>query len=268
MDKPGTELTVRRMDYAREYLRKTSIALSLVRSIECNVLSGMKFVRPVLDIGCGDGLFAGMLFEDKVDNGIDISPKEIERARRSGKYGQLEVARAGSLPFPDNSFMTVFSNCVVEHLDDLDASFAEACRVTAPGGKFYCTTHSDHYEEYFLWSTVLRRLGFEKLARKYSGFWAKLWSHYNCLSEEDWTSRLRKAGFSDVKVVPYFNKEAVWAFDLMLPLASLTYLTRKITGNWKLFPRTITLLPALWLVNRIARNFRTGDWCYLLIATK
>ena len=262
------ELSIRKSDYFRDYLRVASIALSLVRGVECGMLAKMKFRRPVLDLGCGDGLFAGMLFEDKIDHGIDISPREIILAEKSGRYVNLEVCRAGALPFPDNGFGTVFSNCVVEHLDDLDQCFREACRVLAPGGKFYCTTHSDRYEDYFLWSTVLRKLGLKKPARRYSGLWAKLWSHYNCLPAEVWMRKLKDAGFSDVKAIPYFNKEAVYVFDFFLPVAAMTYFTRKLTGKWKFFPRILTLKPALWFLRRVSRRVEEGDWCYLLEAVK
>jgi ubiquinone/menaquinone biosynthesis C-methylase UbiE len=236
--------------------------------VECGILSGLRFERPVLDLGCGDGLFAATLFEDRVDHGIDISPREIALARKSGKYHHLEVARAGSLPFYDNYFRAIFSNCVIEHLDELGECFREARRVLKPGGKFYCTTHSDHYEDYFLYSTILKKLGFEGLAARYSGIWKNLWEHSNCFPADEWISRLKKAGFAEAKATPYFSRRAVYIFDLFLPFAAPSYYVRKLTGRWKVFPRNLTLIPAKQFLKRISRNVKDGDWCYLLEAVK
>lgn len=261
-------LTIRRSDYLEDYLRVAPLSLSLIRAIECEMLCCLKFERPVLDLGCGDGLFIKTLFNDPVDCGVDISQREIKLAKKRGQYLRLEVAGASSMPFPDNQFKTVFSNCVVEHLGDLNDCFRETCRVLAPGGRFYCTTHSDRYDEYFLYSTLLKKSGLEGASRRYSNFWRKLWSHYNCLSAEEWESRLKEAGFSEVRVIPYFNRRAVYIFDLFLPLAAASYITRKLLGRWKIFPRILTLKPAYWLLKRFSIGAKEGDWCYLLEAVK
>ena len=38
--------------------------------------------RPILDIGCGEGLFAKNVFVEKIDPGMDPTPRELERARK------------------------------------------------------------------------------------------------------------------------------------------------------------------------------------------
>jgi len=268
MEHDKTSLAVRSSDYLDDYLRIASISLALIRATECQMLSKMTFERPVLDLGCGDGLFAKTLFAGPVDCGVDISRREINLAKRAGVYLRLEVAGAKAMPFPDDYFKTVFSNCVVEHLGEINDCFRETCRVLAPGGKFYCTTHSDHYDEYFFYSTVLRKLRLAGLARGYSGFWRRLWRHYNCLPAGDWELRLKKAGFSQARAIPYYSRKAVCVFDLFLPLAAPSFLIRKLIGRWKLFPRALTRGPAHWILRGIYAEAVKGDWCYLLEAIK
>jgi SAM-dependent methyltransferase len=268
METAGERLKIRKSDYLEDYLRIAPISLSLIRAAECGMLSALPFTRPVLDLGCGDGLFVKVLFDDMVDCGIDISPREISLAKSSGRYRELVVSRAEALPYPDNHFNTVFSNCVVEHLGKLNETFSEVCRVLRPGGKFYCTTHSDYYEDYFFYSSLFRGMGFDKLARSYSGFWRDLWQHHNCFPASEWKTRLKNAGFAHTDAVPYLGKSAVFAFDLLLPVASMSYFVRKLTGRWKLFPRRLSMRPAKGFAQMALDKGITGEWCYLLKATK
>lgn len=43
------------------YLSQAPIALGLVRAVECAALARLRLENPLLDIGCGDGLFMQVL---------------------------------------------------------------------------------------------------------------------------------------------------------------------------------------------------------------
>jgi len=58
-------------DFLYNYLKQAPISLAIERSFECEILSKQKFQRPILDIGCGEGLFALILFDEKINVGID-----------------------------------------------------------------------------------------------------------------------------------------------------------------------------------------------------
>ena len=84
-------------------------------------------VSRVLELGAGDGAQTAALrdnFKEVVP--IDIAP--------SGEVEGLIIADASSLPFRDGYFDLVFSSNVLEHVEDLDACFAEMKRVLTPGG--------------------------------------------------------------------------------------------------------------------------------------
>lgn len=59
--------------FFERYLKRAPISLSLIRAVECRQLAQEKYVRPVLDFGSGEGLFASILFKDSIDIGVDIS---------------------------------------------------------------------------------------------------------------------------------------------------------------------------------------------------
>lgn len=98
--------------------------------------------RTVLDLGCGFGgrtvYYARHCAARRVE-GIEITPSIVERcnalARRLGADNvSFQVGQAENLPYDDESFDTVISFDVLEHVDDPVRAFAEIARVLRPGG--------------------------------------------------------------------------------------------------------------------------------------
>src|SRR5580704_7788942 len=100
-------------------------SLAAWRAAELKALRHCAFAPPVLEIGCGNGRFASLLFE-QVAWGIDLNPREIALcSERNGFYGRLSSMDARSLKFADGVFATVFANCVMEHIPDLARVLSE-----------------------------------------------------------------------------------------------------------------------------------------------
>lgn len=70
------------MDYFEKYLRVAPFSHALWRSREAIFVKKVKFKKPLLDIGCGFGEFAGVFFQSKVEIGIDISLKDLIEAAK------------------------------------------------------------------------------------------------------------------------------------------------------------------------------------------
>ena len=88
----------------------------------------------ILDIGCGIGTYVRRFrqYSDDV-YGVDVEPERVAEA--SVDAAEHPAWRAGEeLPFPDDWFDLVFSNEVIEHVDDDRQTIREAVRVTKPGG--------------------------------------------------------------------------------------------------------------------------------------
>jgi ubiquinone/menaquinone biosynthesis C-methylase UbiE len=97
--------------------------------------------KVVLDIGCGLG-YSSMLFAKKgaYVNGIDISPKMIERAKEAAVVNGVSertnfyVMNAEALEFANETFDIVYGHSILHHLD-LGKARTEIYRVLKKGGK-------------------------------------------------------------------------------------------------------------------------------------
>lgn len=205
---------------------------ALWRASEAAVLSKIPMERPILDIGCGDGLFASLLFDAPVDVGIDLSISRLGRARESGAYQDLRIADATELPFDDATFATVFSNCVLEHIPDVDAVCREASRVLRPGGLFVFTVPTDRFEEFLFVPTALRAVGLGGLGDRYAAAMNRVFSHFHTEGVDVWRQRLSAAGLelaADWEIMPR-PLEALW--DILMPFAAIQLAVRRVAPEW------------------------------------
>jgi GT2 family glycosyltransferase/ubiquinone/menaquinone biosynthesis C-methylase UbiE len=201
----------RQRNFLDAYLDQAPVSLALMRAIECRHLAALPFERPILDVGCGNGTFARVLFNGMtLDAGVDQNPREIERARATGCYQELEVSRIEDMPFTSERFATVYSNCVLEHVADIETALGEIHRVLKPGGALYMTVPNPRCVTFLLWRQAFRRLGLVGLA--------------------DWYSNLTHHE-------PYMPRRATRIQDALLPTAFLSVLSKRLLGRTLVFPR-------------------------------
>jgi ubiquinone/menaquinone biosynthesis C-methylase UbiE len=99
-----------------------------------------KHIRPggrLLDAGCGRYLEFSRELDGVEVVGVDLESQLDTRNRRSPYAIRGDLDR---LPFPDESFDTIISRSVVEHLEHPDLVFTEFSRVLRPGGKVIIST--------------------------------------------------------------------------------------------------------------------------------
>jgi ubiquinone/menaquinone biosynthesis C-methylase UbiE len=104
-------------------------------------------VRPgdrVLDIGCGEGVFCGLLAAAGARPvGAEIAQEPIDRARRRHPGLRFELVEPhGPLPFEDAGFDLVWASEVIEHVADTARWLSELRRVLRGGGRLLVTTPS------------------------------------------------------------------------------------------------------------------------------
>ena len=82
-------------DYLWLNLRDLPYFRSLLRAVEARYYEGFDLPGPILDVGCGDGHFATVAFDYKLDVGIDPWGGPIREASQRGAYLLLTQADGG-----------------------------------------------------------------------------------------------------------------------------------------------------------------------------
>ncbi len=226
------------MNHLENYLRAAPISLALERAIEARWLASLPLADPLLDLGCGDGLFAERTFERPLAIGIDRNRDELVIARSRRCYRSLTAADGSRLPFKSGSFATVISNSVLEHLADLPGTLAEVRRVLRPDGRFWFSVPSPLYGKLLFNTVLFERLGLSGLARRYENLVnVRLQKNFHCLAMEEWTTLLDDAGLSVVKHERYLPRAVMFVNDLGYPLAVPAMVWKRWLGRWTLSPR-------------------------------
>lgn len=173
--------------------------------------------RPVLDLGCGDGLIGEILFgtSGAIDVGLDPWEGQVREAAESTAYRHVDQGNGHALPYRADSFATVFSNSVLEHIVDPDAVVREVARVLRPGGRFIFTVPSDAFRR--LLDGYARRLtaGDSAGAEAYAASIDERLEHHHYHSPEEWEHVLSKAGLSLLKAKYYMPEQATRFWDRM-----------------------------------------------------
>ena len=190
----------------------------LWRSIELSHLSEFfskmkKVPHPILDLGCGEGEIAKALFGEGIINvGLDNEADMVEKAKKSKVYQKVVLGDAINLPFPKEKFNFVFSNCVIEHIPELDKVLEEVSRVLKKNGLFVFTVPSDKFGDYLFFSQFFKKIKIPFLAKLYALFRNRQLSHFHCYSLKSWGQKLQK-------------------YDLVL-LESKTYISSQTLSFW------------------------------------
>jgi len=172
-------------------------SITLWRTAEAELLRGLIFQPPVLDLCCGDGYFASLIFPDCLDAGCDISSQAVNAARNRGFYE--EVAQADitqSIPWPTDHFQTIMSNSSLEHVADINAALREVSRVLLPGGVLVATFASNY--AYDWWPC-----GPEAMEK-----YLRYQPVHNRFSLDEWGTRMAAVGLIPVKHRYYFSRAA------------------------------------------------------------
>lgn len=236
------------LDYLRLHLQTVPAFRALLRGIECRLFAQLgELEAPVLDVGCGDGHFASFAFKASPFAGFDLDRAMVREAASRQVYQHVLNADATELPFTRASFPTVVSNCVLEHIPDLENSLAEISRVICPAGRFAFSVPSHHFPTFLLGTTLLNYLGMPRLADGYGRWFNNHSRHYHLHTPEVWQQVLFTHGFEVISWQYYMTAAGHRVFDLLHYLGLPNLILRKLTGRWTFWNPFYTTLMECWL---------------------
>lgn len=227
----------------------------LFRFVEAKILLDLKdkyLKYPMLDMGCGDGLFTSILFGGKIKRkydaylavdfsqndiynnykeipldffdkkpskigfGTDIKENSVLTSNALKVYDQVKVGDARKLPFEKNSVNSVFSNMIDDiGSDDLENVFLEVCRVLKPNGYFIFTAPTKRFKE-FLFYYNKARASDKRGNKEESNYYLELdrgRSKWEALSIQLWKKIFKKTSFEMIKYIGYGDDNFVKFWD-------------------------------------------------------
>jgi SAM-dependent methyltransferase len=251
-----------RDDILLPYMTMAPLPLAFERTMEGNIYRTLPpLERPILDIGCGEGLFAKIVFDGKIDTGIDPDGRELQRARELGAYDELLQCYGNLIPKPDGSYRTIISNSVLEHIPDLEPVLREAHRLLAPGGRFYFTVPSENFDRYTVGNTFLSALGMRGQAERFRKFFNKFWRHYHYYTLDGWKELAARCGFAVVDGYTYNPRRTAILDDFLVPFSGGGFVLKKLTNRWTLLPglRRVLMRPVHALAKPLLRGAERAE---------
>jgi arsenite methyltransferase len=202
---------------------------AVAASLGCGNPTALAELKPgetVLDLGSGGGidvlLSARRVGPTGKAYGLDMTDEMLALARenqRKAGVRNVEFVKGEieSIPLPDNSVDVIISNCVINISADKDKVLEEAFRVLRPGGRLAVSD-----------IVVRGEMPAEIRSR------ADLWTLCVCgaLEEQEYRSKLIKAGFERVEVEPTRIYTSADAISLLAGNPEAEAIAEKVNGKF------------------------------------
>jgi ubiquinone/menaquinone biosynthesis C-methylase UbiE len=158
----------------------------------------------------------------------------VKDAEAKKVYKKYVLYDGNVIPFADNEFSTVISNCVLEHLPHLSTNLNEISRVLKKKGYFLTSVMTDKWEKYMFGSSVA--------GNWYRQFMRTKQDHVNLLSADGWREQFQRAGFQVVEEIGYVSPSNARYLDIFHYLSFPSLVSYKLFNKWVPFPQLNNLL--------------------------
>jgi SAM-dependent methyltransferase len=262
---PETETVA---DILHRYLAEVTPFHGLVRSAEWRLLRQTGLLTdPLLDLGCGDGYFGSLLFDQPPMAGIDPEFDQCLKANARKAYRHVLTADAAAMPIPNSHFRTVVANCVLEHIPDIDCALSEIHRIIMPGGSLLFGVPSHRFGDMLFFSACLRKIGCGKMSHAYGEWFHRHSRHFHVDAPAVWLERLARHDFNVISWEYYLDEPALHAFDLAHYLSLPNLIAHKLTGKWIVFPLSLLVpLYERWLLPHVeAQPAKEGPYIFFRV---
>lgn len=223
-------------DLLQRQLRDLPYFRATLRAVEARFLRAVDLPAPTLDVGSGDGHFASVTFDRRLEIGLDPHFASLRESRERDAYHLLVQADGGRMPHPNGAFASALSNSVLEHIPQLDAVLKETGRVLQSGAPFVFTVPNPGYRDQLSLPRWLHKLGLGGPAEAYRRWFMRISRTWNLLDEQAWSEKLDRAGFDLVESQRYFSPAALKALEWGHYFGLPSLVSRWLTGHWILAP--------------------------------
>jgi 8-oxo-dGTP pyrophosphatase MutT (NUDIX family) len=239
-------------DFLWPHLKSLPYFRSLLRSVEASYYQDLDLPEPVLDVGSGDGHFASLVFDKKLDVGLDPWWEPLCESKQYRAYHSLVHADAACSPFPSDHFASALSNSVLEHIEHIDAVLAGTSRVLQPGAPFLFCVPNPGYVDQLAIPKILHKLGLHRLAQRYIDWFMLITRTVHADPPQVWERRLNQAGFELERFWHYFSPASLRVLEWGHYFGVPSLLSRALFKRWILFPTHWNLALSERLLRRFA----------------
>ncbi|ABQ27961.1 class I SAM-dependent methyltransferase [Geotalea uraniireducens] len=178
-------------------------SMSIWRACEYAAYKRYSLPEPILDVGCGDGQYFRLVWpEINSVVGVDIDVSAIGAARDSGVYSAVYNTPALDMSFSPESFASVFANCSLEHMDNVDIVLNKIWDVLVPNGLFLLSVTTDKFLEWTTLPQLMKVVQDSDVAAHLLDSYKAYHHLVSAFPPNIWANILRKAGFEIVEHVP------------------------------------------------------------------
>ncbi len=256
-------------DFLYRHLQDLPYFRALLRAVEARFYQGVELPDPVLDVGCGDGHFASLVFKQPLALGLDPWEGPLQEASGRNAYRGLVRADGAHMPIPSGYFASAISNSVLEHIPNVQEVLAEVGRVLRPGAPFLFSVPNHRFNLDLSIARTLERLRLPGLADTYRSFFDRIARHQHLDDPQTWQGRLEASGFRLDRWWHYFSPDALrtleWGHYFGLP----SLVARRLFGRWILAPNRLNLwLPELLTRKHYEQPLAADGVCTFFVAIR
>lgn len=247
-------------------LRELPYFRAMLRAVEAQFYQRFELPSPTLDVGCGDGQFAKVTFDRKIDVGLDPWAGPIHQAATTRAYRSLVLADGGNMPFPTGYFASAFSNSVLEHVSHVKSVLLELGRVLRPGAPFLFCVPNPRYQSELSVPAILGKIGLKGMGQAYSSWFMRMSRTQHAVMPEVWEKWLQTAGFTLEDWWHYFSPEALHMLEWGHYFGAPTLLPHVLCKRWIIAPWRWNLALTERLVRRhvIAKPDPLGTYTFFV----
>jgi 2-polyprenyl-3-methyl-5-hydroxy-6-metoxy-1,4-benzoquinol methylase len=259
---------VRLEDFLR-YFPYTPAALAVKECARLTELRKYRCDGPILDVGCGDGLFASIAFSGAEVWGIDVDAHEGRWAMASRAYAQIILGDITSARLPADFFATCVANCSLEHVVRIDLALATIGASLKPGARAFLFVPSREWARQMLSISTLERLGLGSIASVLEDSINQFFKHHHLYDAEGWRQVVSDTGLVVEELRPVLSSATTVAFEALLLPSLAGWLNKHLTSRWTNFPgaRRFLAYPTYALIRSMlesADQTRTAEYLIVL----